>query len=274
MKISDQRIGFIGFGHMAQILFRSLDHSRLVPRSKILFVRKDPAKAKRSEQEFGITATSIKTAVNESDILLLCVRPQQVNLALDELSQAGASGKRIISILAGVQFAYLEKRIPSAFWIRAMPNLPAKVGEGMTALSYGAKQDEPFCGFAKAIFQAMGEVLVLPEEAIDLATGMAGSGPAYVFGLIDAIARLGEKEKISYLDARKMVAQTFLGAAKMLLEEPDQEIGDLIAKIAVPGGTTQAGWDVFQDLKLGSHFQSVILAAAKRSKEISQEFSH
>lgn len=273
MKASEKKVGFIGFGHMAQILFRALDRSRFVPRSKILFVRKDTEKMKRAEQEFGITATSLKTLVAESDLILLCVRPQQVDLVLEELSRIGVSGKKIVSILAGIGISYLEKSLSDAVWIRAMPNLAAEIGEAMTILSYGRGADSEFCSFANLLFRTMGEVAVLPEAAMDLVTGIAGSGPAYIFGLIEAAAKLGERGGIPYEEACKIAAQTFLGAAKMILSEKKWEISEQIQRIAVPGGTTEAGWKVFQDLNISRQFQSVIQAAADRSREISEQFS-
>jgi pyrroline-5-carboxylate reductase len=126
MKISASRVGFVGFGHMAQILFRSIDLAKLIPRSQILFTRRDQGKMRKNQEEFGITSASLETLVERSDLIFLCIRPQQADQVLEHLAKIGVSDKRVISILAGLKIAYFEKRLPGAAVIRAMPNLPAE----------------------------------------------------------------------------------------------------------------------------------------------------
>ena len=271
MKVSDYRIGFIGFGHMAQILFRALDQCRLIPRSQVLFTRRDRDKIRSCEQEFGITASSLENTVAKSDLLFLCVRPQQIGGILEKLRQIGVGQKLLISIAAGVKSSYIEKFLENCSLIRAMPNLPAAVGAGMTILSYGSQTTVEFRSLTHLLFGAMGEIVELSEHLMDLATGIAGSGPAYVFSLIEAAARLGEKGGIPYDKALKIGAQTFLGSAKILLQE-NTPVADLIQKIAVPNGTTEAGLKVLRAVDLDKHFASVMEAAATQAKALSEEF--
>lgn len=272
MRVSEYRIGFIGFGHMAQIIYRSIDQAKLIPRSQILFMRRDPEKIRKNEQEFGITATSLENLVSKSDLLFLCVRPQQAEPILKQLARFKVENKLFISILAGIRTAYFKKFLGSAAVIRAMPNQPAEVGEGMTILASGSQDDIEFRSLANLLFKGMGEVIELPEDLIDLTTGIAGSGPAYVFSLIEAAARLGEKGGVPYEKSLKIAAQTFLGSAKILLKE-GVDVAELIQKIAVPNGTTEAGLKVFKETDVEKRFQAVMQAASDRSKAISEEFS-
>lgn len=255
---------------MAKIICRALERSKLIPRSQILFLRRDPRKIHEDEMAFKITSTSLPTLVEKSDLLLLCVRPSQGKEVLETLSQMDLKGKKLISILAGTKISYFEKFLKNQPIIRAMPNVASEVGEGMTILTPSASCDTEFKSIATLLFGCMGETVELPEEMMDLATAMAGSGPAFVFSLIEAVARLGEKGGIPYDKSLKMAAQTFLGSARLLLKG-GVAVDELLGQIAVPNGTTEAGLKVMRDLEIGKHLQAVIEAAASRSKAISEE---
>jgi pyrroline-5-carboxylate reductase len=219
---------------------------------------------------FGITSTSLPTLVEKSDLLLLCVRPAQAKEVLQELSQLEMGGKKLISILAGTKISYFERFLKTVPLIRAMPNVASEVGEGMTILTSGVHADGEFRSVANLLFGSMGETIELSEEVMDLATAMAGSGPAFVFSLIEAVARHGEKGGIPYEKSLKMAAQTFLGAARILLKG-GVAIDELLRQIAVPNGTTEAGLGRMRELEVGAHFQSVLEATAARAKAISEE---
>jgi pyrroline-5-carboxylate reductase len=270
VKIYTYRIGFVGFGHMAKIICRSIDRCKLVPRSQILFIRRDPRKILEDEKEFGITSTSLETLVSRSDIILLCVRPGQAGEVLKAMKQFNLADKMLISLLAGARFAYFEKFLGSAPLIRAMPNIASEVGEGMTILAHGPYAGPEFRSLANLLFSSMGNTLELPEERMDIATGIAGSGPAYVLTLVEAFARAGEHEGIAYEKSLQMAAQTFLGAARILLKG-GIAVEELLNRIAVPNGTTEAGLKVMKELEVASRLRSVIAAAANRSKSISEE---
>lgn len=270
MKLSLVRIGFIGFGHMAQVLFSALDQAKLIPRSQISFLRRDPKKMRENEKTFRITSTSLENLVATSDLILLCVRPNQALPVLEELARIGVQGKMIVSILAGIQISFFQKYLGSDSQIlRVMPNLPAAVGEGMTLFSYGPNPSVEFKSFSHLLFGCMGQVAELREDLMDIGCGMAGSGPGFVFRLIEASARLGEKEGIAYEESLKIAAQTFLGAAQLILKggvSPAQ----LLEQIATPNGTTEAGLNKMNELHLDQAFQSVIQAAADKSEKMSQ----
>jgi pyrroline-5-carboxylate reductase len=139
----------------------------------------------------------------------------------------------------------------------------------MTTLTAGRHANSDFKSLAHLLFSSMGQTVELPESCMDMATAIAGSGPAYAFSFIEAAARQGERQGIAYETALKMAAQTFLGAAKMLLQA-GVSVQEQINQIAVPNGTTEAGLKVLKDLEIEKKFQDVLSAAAARSQAISQ----
>jgi pyrroline-5-carboxylate reductase len=270
MKISSYRIGFIGFGHMAQIICKGIEGARLIPRSQMGFVRRDPSKIKKSEQEFGITSTSLQNLVETSDLLFLCVRPSQAETVLKDLKQIGVESKMLITVLAGVPLSYYQKYLGSEVQLlRVMPNIASAVGEGMSVFSFGTTASSEFRSAASLLFSSLGETLEVPENLMDISCGIAGSGPGFVLRLIEAMARTGEKHGLAYEKALKMAAQSFAGAARLILKGASPET--LIQQIATPNGTTEAGFKSMNASQVDVHFQDAASAAAKRSKEISEE---
>ncbi len=260
-------LGFFGFGHMAQVLCEAIQRAKLIPNAQISFVRRDRSKMKENEQKYHITATSLSHLVKVSDVIVLGMRPQQVT---DALKEAGdLDGKKIISIIAGKPISFFQAHLsPEAQVLRTMPNLCSAVNEGMTALCYSENSGSEFRSFGNKLFGALGGIAEIPETLMDLVVGMSGSGPAFVIRLIEAMARTGEAHGMKYPDALRISAQTFLGAAKLLLK--GQMPQDVLTQIAVPNGTTQAGLNVMNQLEMDKHFRAVVEAAAKRSKELSQ----
>lgn len=271
MKISEYHLGFIGFGHMAQVIFKAIDGAKLIPRSHVFFHRRDPDKARKNEQEFGITATSLENLVKNSQILIIGVRPNQAEQVLKELKRMGVEGKMVITVIAGIKLAFYQKFLGSKnFLLRVMPNVASAVGEGMSVFTFGPNPSMEFRSVANLLFSCMGEVIEVPEELTDISTALAGSGPGFVFRLIDAFARVGERNGLTYGKALKMAAQTFAGAARLILKGAQPET--LIQQIATPNGTTEAGFKVMTQTEIEKLFQSVAEASAKRSKELSEEY--
>jgi len=226
---------------------------------------------RENEKELGITSTTLQTLVKKSDIILLAVRPHQAEGVLSEMARIGVDpSKMVVSVLAGVQLAYYQKYFTSQL-LRLLPNLASAVGEGMSIFTYGPSPSVEFRSLTNLLFSCMGEIIEVPENLMDISCGISGSGPAFVIRLIAAMASAGEKGGLSHEKALKMAAQTFSGAAKLILKGKDPSI--LLSQIAVPNGTTEAGLRVMSDHHMDEHFRSVVDAAAKRSKELSEEFS-
>lgn len=271
MKIESCHLGFVGFGHMAQIICKALEKTKLIPHSQILFHRRDPSKAKANEQEFGITSTSLGHLIDKSDLLLLCVRPNQAEFALRDMAQLNPNSKMFLSVMAGIRVSFLRKHLGAKAQIaRVMPNIASTVGEGMSLLSFGGHTSLEFRSLSNLLFGALGEVIEIAEQQMDIGCAMAGSGPGFVLELIEAMAKIGEKEGIAYNKAIKIAAQTFLGAAQMVRQ--DYMPQDLLRQIATPGGTTEVGLDSMRKEQIAERFMLSIQQSARRSQQISEEY--
>jgi pyrroline-5-carboxylate reductase len=255
------RLGFVGFGHLAKVLFGAMDRAKFLPRGDVLFTRRNQDRAREDEMKFGITAAAMGTVISKSDVLLLNVKPQQAHETM--LQMGNLKGKKLISVLAGTKIEELKKS--GAEVIRAMPNICSAVSEGMTILVHEKGCDRDFVHFTRNLFGAMGEIVTLDESVMDVATAMSGSGPGFVFRLIDAMARVSDE--LPYDEALKMAAQTFIGAGKMILKGAKPE--DLLVQIATPQGMTQVGLDDMTKSGIDALFQRAILAAAARAKVLS-----
>lgn len=270
MKINEIHLGFVGFGHMGQIIFRSLDQARLISHSKILFHRRDPSKSREDEKRYGITSTSIKNLIERSNVLLICVRPNQAEGVFQELAKAGLNSKKVISVMAGIKISSLQKFNPEMQVIRAMPNVASEIGQGMTLLSFGESASLDFRSSARILFSSLGTITELTETEMDIGSAIAGSGPAFVLELIEEIARIGEKEGIPYKKSLAMTAQTFLGAAAFVVKGASPE--DLITQIATAGGMTMEGLKVLKASGIKQILETTIKTASARSKKFSEEF--
>ncbi len=266
----DYRIGFVGFGHMAQILFEGITRAHVTPKSNILFCQRDTQKMKANSHHFGVSSTSLSHLIQASDLIFLCMRPQQVAHFMDELQKiSGREGKWFASILAGTKLSYFQAHLgPTAQILRAMPNMASSIAEGMTTLSYSPSCSPEFQSFANILFGSIGQIAELSESVMDVACAMSASAPGFIFRLIEAEARFGEKHGIPYAEGLKMAAQAFVGAAKLILKGSMPL--DLMHAIATPNGVTQAGFDMMTKQGLDERFQAVIEAAAKRSHELSK----
>lgn len=269
MKISDYHLGFIGFGHMASILFKSIDQARLLPRSQILFTQRDPKRSKQNEMNYKITATSLKNLLEKSDVLILGVRPNQVGLVLEELKKLGQSStKMLITVVAGLKLEFYDP-----FWkgqlLRAMPNIASSVREGMTTFTFKEGANSEFKDLSQILFSCMGRVLTVAQELMDISTAIAGCGPGFVFSLIEDFAKTGIKHGLTEQDAFLLASQTFLGAAKMILKGESPKT--LLQQIATPNGVTEAGLKKMKALELSAQFEKVLETSMKRSIELSEE---
>lgn len=271
MNTSDYHLGFIGFGHMAKVICRGVENARLIPRSQIHFVQRTQDKSRENQKEFGITATSLENLLKVSNVIILAVRPSQAATVLSKIQEIGIDPKiMVISVMAGIKLSFYQKFLKNPL-LRVMPNTASLVALGMSVFTYGSGVSVEFKSISNLLFSSMGSVIETSEEMMDISCAIAGSGPGFVFQLIETMARAGEKEGLSYEKALKMAAQTFHGASKLILSGNLPE--KLLAQIATPNGTTEAGLKKMRELHMSENFQSVIHASAMRSYELSKEFS-
>ena len=207
-------------------------------------------------------------AARYSQVIILSVEPQVLDEVLDRIKSAFQSEKLILSVAAGYPISRIETCLKvEARIVRAMPNTPSSVLAGVTALSFGHGVSEEDQEVARIIFESVGKVVVVEERLMDAVTGLSGSGPAYVYLMIEALADGGVKMGLSRQVAELLAAQTVLGAARMLIESGEHP-GRLKDRVASPGGTTIAGIHKLEEGHLRATLIDAVEAATKRSQEL------
>jgi pyrroline-5-carboxylate reductase len=267
--LEDRTIGFIGAGNMAEAMVRGLLEAGLVTADRL--IASDIAEARRRaiDQRYGVrTVAEGGDVAAKASILILAVKPQDMEAALKGIAASVDQTKTVISIAAGIPIAFIADRLAArARIIRVMPNAPALVLAGVAGIAGGEHATAQDLQIAEAIFSAVGKVVVVAEKHLDAVTGLSGSGPAYVFLFIGALADGGVKVGLPLDVAKLLAAQTVLGAAKMLLES-GRDPAELIDIIASPGGTTIAGLHALERGGLRGTLMEAVEAATIRSREL------
>ncbi len=263
----NKTIGFIGAGKMATAIIKGLLKSGLFDKNHIIASEPNKDYAHKIEKELGIKMVhNNREAAAEADIILLAVKPFVVKEVLTEIEDRIDNSKVIITIAAGISSSRVEEILEKeARVIKVMPNTPALLGEGMSAVCKGEHATEEDFETVIKIFESVGKVIKAKEEDIDAITGVSGSGPAFYYYIIDAIAKAGEKLGLDYKTALMLSAQTALGSAKMILEsgvEPQQ----LITNVTTPGGTTAEGNKVLNESNISDILFETVEKTAKKSE--------
>lgn len=263
-----QKISFVGGGRMAEALISGALSSRGYKAEQIYVADPDTARLDYLKKQYGVqVAVSNHEAVISGDVVVLAVKPQVATAVLKEIGN-GLAKRLMISVVAGVRLMrIIEACGTQARVIRAMPNTPAMVGEGMTALAIGPGVGDSEVACARQIFESVGKVVPVDERFMDAVTGLSGSGPAYVFLMIEAMADGGVKMGLPREMASLLAAQTVLGAARMVLET-GQHPARLKDQVASPAGTTIAGLHRLEQGGLRGLLIDAVEAATKRSQEL------
>ena len=230
-------------------------------------VEADPARRSQLEAHLpGVGVVVVESVPAQVDAAVIAVKPPDVETVARAL--AGAGVRRVLSIAAGVTLDSLESWLPpGTAVIRAMPNTPALVGAGASAIAGGQHAGQDDLAWAGAVLEAVGTVVTLPEQALDAVTGLSGSGPAYVFLLAEALIDAGVLVGLARPVARQLAVQTLLGAAR-LLDESGEEPAALRAAVTSPGGTTAAGLRALEAAGVRSAVLEAVAAATERSRKI------
>jgi len=214
------------------------------------------------------TAEKNADAASWADVILLAVEPQVLDEVLREIASGVDSSKLVVSVAAGYPLARLQRYLPGTRRIvRAMPNTPSSIREGVTALAYAAGLTDEDVRTANALFDPTGKVVEVAEHQLDAVTGLSGSGPAYVYVMIEALADGGVKMGLPRATAQLLAAQTVAGSACMVVESHEHP-GMLKDRVASPGGTTIAGLHELERGRLRATLISAVEAATKRSREL------
>ena len=265
----DSKIAFLGGGNMAEALIKGILSAGVAKADEMLVTDVSADRLAHLRKTYGITVPKDnRDAVTAAGIVMLCVKPQVMDAVLKEIADVAGARKLVISIAAGVTIARIEKALTAGpRVIRVMPNTPALVLSGAAGLAAGSTSTVSDMMTAQQIFGAVGRSVVVEEKLIDAVTGLSGSGPAYVFTIIEALADSGVKAGIPRELALELSAQTVYGAAKMVLET-HEDPGRLREKVTSPGGTTVEGLRVLEKGKFRETLMDAVEAAAARSKEL------
>jgi pyrroline-5-carboxylate reductase len=263
------RLGFIGGGKLAGSVMRGLVRAKFCPPAAIMVSEPNEAARRTLENELGISGTTDNADLaRRAEVILIAVKPSVVAPVLRDIAPL-IEGKLVISLAAGVRIASMEKTAQARF-MRAMTNTPATVCRAATALAKSGRTSNEDIAIALEIFGAVGVAVEVEEEQIDAVTGLSGSGPAFVYTVIEALAQGGEKVGLTADVALTLATQTVLGAAQLAAESklsPDQ-LRDMVVS---PGGTTAAGLAAMDELKTPQGLIAAVEAATKRGQEMARE---
>jgi pyrroline-5-carboxylate reductase len=263
------RIGFIGGGKLAGSVIRGLVRAKYCPAGEIIVSEPNEAARRTLHEELGVTmAADNSDLAARASVILIGVKPAVVVPALRDIATQ-IKGKLVISLAAGTRIASMEKAA-SARFMRAMTNTPSAVCRAATALAKSGRSTVEDITTAREIFGAIGIVVDVGEEQIDAVTALAGSGPAFVYSVIEALAEGGQKCGLSAEAAMTLATQTVLGAAQLALES-NKSPEELIQMVVTPGGTTASGLAEMERLGTKGGLIAAVQAATKRGSEMAQE---
>jgi pyrroline-5-carboxylate reductase len=269
--LKNRQVGFVGAGNMGEALIKGLLHGHLCRPEQITCSDIRPERLKAIKKAYGVKTTSSNSeVVKHSDIVILAVKPQILKQVVVDIGKYFELSKLVISIAAGVAMETIASCAKQELkLIRVMPNICVSVGEGVSAIAAGKHATKEDLMVAKAIFDSAGKSLFVEENLLDAVTGLSGSGPAYIFLIIDALADAGVKVGLARSDALLLASQTVLGSAKMLIETGEHP-GRLKDMVTSPGGTSIAGIHALEEGGVRTTLIKAVEVATQRSKVLGE----
>ncbi len=261
-------IAILGGGVMGEALLSGLVRAGRQA-SEILVTDRRAERAAELTERYGVEVADNTSAVKRADTVLIVVKPQDMGGLLDEVAGEARPGQLVVSLAAGITTGYVESRLPDGVAVvRVMPNTPALVDEGMTAVSGGSHCGDEHLRVAEDLLRSTGRVARVPEKQLDAVTAIAGSGPAYVFYVVEAMIEAGVHMGLPRATATEFVVQTLVGSAK-LLGDTGEHPTVLRERVTSPGGTTAAALRHLEDGKVRADFLAAMEAARDRSRALS-----
>ena len=237
---------------------------------ELLVGERRPERAAELEERYGVTVLGNAEAAEKADTVALVVKPQDMEDLLKEIAPAVRPGKLVVSLAAGITTAFLESHLPAGVAVvRVMPNTPALVDEGMAAISRGSHCDEEHLVEAEALMDSIGKVIRVPEKQQDAVTAISGSGPAYIFFVVESMIEAGVHLGLPRATASELVVQTVVGSAK-LLRETGEHPTVLREQVTSPAGTTAAAIRQLEEHKVRAAFLVALEAARDRSRALAE----
>ena len=260
-------LGFVGGGRMGEALIAGALRSGRSADS-IVVVEASAARCQEIHERYRVVTAPEATTLRGVSTVVLAVKPQQIAEVCREIADHLTPGTLVVSVAAGTTIAALSAALPGHRIVRVMPNTPALIGRGMSAVCAGSQVSDDDLTDLMALLGAVGDVVRVEEAQMDAVTAVSGSGPAYAFYLAEAMESAAESLGLSAEVARRLVAQTLAGAGE-LLATSQRNPADLRADVTSPGGTTQAAIESLDRDEVAAAIQRAVVAAAKRSEELS-----
>lgn len=263
------KLGIVGGGVMGETLLSRLLAQQIYLPDQVLVSDPDPERGSLLVKRYGVEVTTDNSLIAQvAKTLLLAIKPQVFEAVVESMSRKHQPARQflVISILAGVPLNKLESAFPAQPVVRAMPNTPATVGAGITAIARGQHAEPHHFLQAQQIFEAVGEVVEVPESLMDAVTGLSGSGPGYIAVAIEALADGGVAAGLPRAIAAKLALQTVLGTAQLL--QTGIHPAELKDRVTSPGGTTIAGIVALEKSGFRAALIEAVQAASQRSKEL------
>lgn len=260
-------VAVLGAGVMGETLLAGLIRAGM-PTGRLLITEKRADRAVELAAKHGVSVVSNVEAAAQADVLVLVVKPQDMDALATEIAPAMRGEQLVVSLAAGITTQFLESRLPEGTpVIRVMPNTPALVDEGMAAVSAGSVSDDSHLAIALALLSSVGRVIHVPENQQDAVTAISGSGPAYIFYVVEAMIEAGVLLGLPRATATELTVQTLVGAAAMLRETGEHPTV-LREQVSSPAGTTMAALRQLDDHKVRAAFLTAMEAARDRSREL------
>jgi pyrroline-5-carboxylate reductase len=271
--LKHKKVAFLGAGSMAEAMISGVVKSgKMRPGQVYVTNKSNAARLERLESRYGINAMpQAELPYEEIDLFILAMKPKGAADALADLKGKVVPDQVVVSVLAGISTGFMEENLNSRQQvIRVMPNTSSMIQESATAMSSGRHTTNENIEDAKELLSSMGKVFLIEEGQMDIFTGLAGSGPAYFYYLMEHMERVGKENGLDEKMAREIIAQTILGAAKMIIEK-DETPEVLRKNVTSPNGTTASGLNALRKYNGGTAISQAVNHAANRSREINKE---
>lgn len=268
--LTGMRIGFLGAGSIAESLIRGMEEAGVVRGEQVqVSNRSNRDRLADLAERYGVqAAASRRRLVQESDVLVLACKPKDVEELLTEVRDQTRSGQVLLSLAAGITTGFIAQRVaPGLQVVRAMPNTSCQVGQSATAYCRGVGATQAAVDLVVAMLASVGQAVEVEEAQMDAVTGLSGSGPAYVYLMLEAMVEAGQAVGLAPEVARSLSIQTLKGAATML-EETGENPAVLRERVTSPGGTTAAGLQILGEAGFSQALVRAIARATQRSREL------
>ena len=272
MPLTGKKVAFIGAGNMAEAMIRGLLKAEAIPAEDVLATGRRAERLDTLKERYGLsTYLDNSEAAALADVVVLAVKPQILGKIIDEISSSIRPNALVVSVAAGIGISQIAQRLAEGSHIcRAMPNMPSVVGAGAAAFVCSDTMTEQDTDMAQTLFESCGLAVKVSEESLlDAVTGLSGSGPAYVFMIIEALSDAGVKVGLPRRQAQKLAAQTVLGSAQLVIETGEHP-GVLKDQVTSPGGTAIAGLHTLEEGGLRTTLINAVASATDRCRELAE----